>query len=123
MECNYHNILENLHQVVWQRISAHYDWIFFWYWLGDESYLGDLYKETFEEILEEPLTGMQNDLLQKKGENLEKMIGKWCNKWKTNNPELQNQQLPESCLKTKIYEYIIYQLNKPDLTELIGNRC
>jgi hypothetical protein len=123
MECNYHNILETLSVVVWERIGTHYDWPFFGFWLGDESYLGDLYKETFEEIIGNQITETQITLLKKKGENLEKMIHKWCHAWKMSHQELQDQQLPESCLKIKIYEYIIYQLNKQDLREIIGERC
>jgi len=123
MECKYHNILEKLHEVVWERINNHYDWEFFDYWLGDESNLSRRYKDTFEEFIEEPLTEAQNALLEKKGNNLETMIGKWCGKWKINNPLLQNQKLPQSCLKIKIYEYIIYQINKADIRQIIGNPC
>jgi hypothetical protein len=123
MECKYHSILESLHQVVWERIDSHYDWDLFWFWLGDESNLAELYTETFEEVLESQLTEEQNTLLKKKGENLEKMIFKWNDKWKNNNPDLQNQKLPKSCLKIKIYEYILYQLNKGDIRGIIGNPC
>jgi hypothetical protein len=123
MDCKYHIILESLHAVIWERIDIHYIHNFFQYWLGDQSNLGGLYKEIFEEILEEPLTDIQISLLEKKGENLETIIGKWSNKWKENNPEVQNQQLPKSCLKIKIYEYLIYQLNKQDIREIIGNYC
>jgi len=123
MDCKYHNILEKLNQVIWERIDDHYDWVFFGYWLGDESDLGDYYKETFEDFLDEPLTERQIVLIKKKGINLETMIGKWCHKWNTNNPELQDQKLPKSCLKVKIYEYIIYQLNKRDIIEIIGEPC
>jgi len=123
MECTYHNILEKLHEVIWERIDNHYDWTFFDYWLGDESNLKECYKEIFEEIMEEPLTDEQNNLLDKKGRNLETMIGKWCYKWKTNNPELQEQKMPKLCLNRKIYEYIIYQLNKSDIKQITGNPC
>jgi hypothetical protein len=123
MECKYHNILEKIHEVLWVRINNHYDWEFFDYWLGDESNLSGCYKDTFEEFIEEPLTEAQNALLEKKGSNLEKMIGNWCYKWKKNNPELDNEKLPKSCLKVKIYEYIIYQLNKADIRQIIGNPC
>jgi hypothetical protein len=123
MECIYHNILEQLHHVVWERIDNHYDWNMFGYWLGDESDLAGLYKETFEEIIGESLTEAQNTLLEKKGGNLETMIGKWSYRWKTNHPELQEQKMPKSCLKVKIYEHLIYQLNKSDIREIIGNPC
>ena len=123
MECKYHNILKNLHEALWLRIDNYYNWEFFDYWLGDESNLGGPYKETFEEILQEPLTEAQNTLLEKKGGNLETMIGKWCSKWHANNPGLQGQKMPKSCLKVKMYEYIVYQLNRKDLKELVGTCC
>jgi len=120
-------VLEWLNDVIWERIDSHYDWVFFELWIGDESNLGRRYKESFEEIIEgihqETLTEIQKTLLEKKGENLETMICKWCYKWKLNHPDVQNQKLPKSCLKIKIYEYIIYQLNKPDLRQIIGPPC
>jgi hypothetical protein len=123
MECKYHTILDMLHAAIWERIDTHYDWVFFGYWLGDDSNLGFYYKETFEQIVEEPLTEEQNTLLEKKGSNLEIMICKWLSKWKTNNPEPPNEKMPGFCLKIKIYEYIIYQLNKADIREIIGIPC
>jgi hypothetical protein len=123
MECKYHRILQKLHETVWNRIDSYYDWDFFWYWLGDESALGRRYREVFEEILEEPLTESQINLLNNKGGNLETMIGKWDSKWKENNPNLGNEKIPRPCLKVKMYEHIIYQLNKPDILQIIGNRC
>lgn len=123
MECKYHKVLEKLHDAIWIRINNYYDWEFFGYWLGDESNLAGYYREVFEEILDEPLTESQINLLNKKGENLENMIGKWLSKWIENNPNIQNQKMPKSCLNVKMYEYIIYQLNKPDMIILIGNKC
>jgi hypothetical protein len=123
MECNYHVILETLNATIWERIGTHYNWDFFDYWLGDESNLGRLYRETIEEITGEPLTEEQNTLLNKKGENLEKMIGKWCGRWERNNPGLQDQRMPPTCLQIKIHEYIIYQFNKRDIKEIVGNPC
>jgi len=123
MECNYHVILETLNAAIWERIGTHYIWDFFDYWLGDESNLGRLYRETIEEITGEPLTEEQNTLLNKKGENLEKVIGKWCGRWERNNPGLQDQRMPPTCLQIKIHEYIIYQFNKRDIKEIVGNPC
>ncbi len=123
MECKYHTILEQLHEAVWERIENHYDWPLFSYWLGDDSELGSIYKEVFQEVIEEQLTEEQNMLLEKKGVNLEKMISKWCANWKENHPDFQEQKMPHSCLRVKIYEYIICQLNKADIREIIGNPC
>lgn len=123
MDCIYHKILEKLNDIIWEIIENEYDSPYFSLWLGDESYLGRIYKETFEEILEGPLTDTQISIIEKNGVNLEIIINKWCKKWKTNNPELQNQKLPKYCLKIKIYEYIIYQLNRSDLSEIIGRPC
>jgi len=123
MECKYHKILEELYQSLLHRVESHYEWPYFEYWLGDESYLGNIYKEKVEEILEEPLTEGQKALLEKKGENLETRIHKWCSTWKTNNPELQNQRMPITCLRVKIYQYLLYQLNKADMIAIIGNPC
>lgn len=123
MECNYHVILETLNAAIWERIGTHYTWDFFDYWLGDDSNLGRLYREIIEEIKGEPLTEEQNTLLNKKGENLEKMIGKWCGRWETNNPGLQDQRMPPTCLQIKIHEYIINQFNKRDIKEIVGNPC
>jgi len=123
MECKYHTILESLNEVVWGRIESYYNWEMFELWLGDESNLARRYKETFEQVVETPLTEEQIALLEKKGYNLEVMIGKWCSKWKTSHPDLQNEKMPESCLKLKIYEHIIYQLNRPDIIAIIGPSC
>jgi len=120
MECKYHTIIEQLNEIIWERIDSYYLSPYFYFWLGDQSNLGKRYKETFEEIMEEPLSEEQIALIKKKGDNLETMIHKWCNRWKNNN---QNEELPSSCLKIKIYEYIIYQLNKRDLREIIGISC
>lgn len=123
MECKYHTILNSLYEVIWDRIESHYNWSMFCYWLGDESDLATRYKETFEQVVETPLTPEQIKLLEKKGCNLEVMIGKWCGKWKENHPHLENETMPESCLKLKIFEHIIYQLNKPDIIAIIGPSC
>jgi len=123
MECNYHKIIEGLNEVIWDRIDSYYDWEMFRYWLGDESELGEFYVDVFEEILQTQLTEENRELIKKKGYNLEVMIGKWCAKWKSNHPETENEKLPSNCLKIKINEYIINQMNKPDILAIIGSPC
>lgn len=123
MECKYHTIIDVLNAAVCERIEIHYNWQFFDYWLGDESNLGRRYKESFEEVIGEPLNEAQNTLLENKGRNLEKMIGKWSYKWHTDHPDLQNQNMPIFCLKKKIHEYLINQLKKPDIIAILGNPC
>lgn len=121
-ECNYHKVLESLYDSVWHRIDNHYQWEFFFYWLGDESELDRIYNEVFEEVLGE-LTPAQGAILGKKGVNLEKAIGKWCGKWTTEHPELPNQNMPKICLSKKIHEHLMYQLSRPDIVEIIGRKC
>ncbi len=119
MECKYHILLEQLTDIVWNRINTHYNWDFFNYWLGDESDLGRYYKEAFEQTLDVVLTEDQILLIEKKGRNLERMIDRWCGKWKA----IYNTQLPILCLKSKIHVHIAYQLNKRDITDIIGIQC
>lgn len=123
MECNYHKLILSLRCVLTLKIIEHYEWEFFSYWLGDESNLGQDYIDVFQEILGITLTEEQQGLLQKKGENLENQIHKWRAKWKENHPELENENIPESCLNLKIYEYLNYQLSKPDIIRIIGRPC
>jgi hypothetical protein len=123
MDCKYHAIIDILNRAVCERIEEHYTWDFFWYWLGDESNLGRRYKESFEEVIGEPLNDTHIALLENKGRNLEKMIGKWSYKWHRDNPALQNENMPIFCVKKKIHEYLINQLKKPDIIEIIGNPC
>ena len=122
-ECKYHTALETLADTIWERINDHYDWDVFDYWLGDESNLGKIYQETFQFLLGTDFTDEHQTLLEKKGENLEITIAKWLSTWKQKHPNLPNEKMPKSCLRNKIYQYIIYQLNKPDLKPLIGNPC
>jgi nitrogen fixation protein len=123
MECNYHRILDILYDNVWERINDHYEWQFFWYWLGDESNLSRIYKESFEQVIGQ-LTPEQIVIVEKKGVNLEKAIGKWGGKWNTDHPDLPNDtNMPILCLMQKIREYIVYQLNKPDIVAIIGREC
>jgi hypothetical protein len=123
MECNYHKIFDVLHVLLWARIEEHYDWEFFGYWLGDESNLGRRYIEVFQNILNVTLTEEQQTLLRKKGENLENQIHKWRAKWRQNHPELPNDNMSKNCLQFKLYEYLNYQLSKPDMIRIIGRPC
>ena len=59
MECKYHRILEKLHYVICDLIDIHYIADFFEIWIWDTSQIHIVYKEVFEEILEEPLTDEQ----------------------------------------------------------------
>lgn len=94
----------------------------FRYWLGDESDLARVYKESFEGVIGQ-LTPEQIELVEKKGMNLEKTIEKWGGKWKTDHPALPNEKMPITCLMHKIREHIVYQLNKPDIVAIIGRQC
>lgn len=123
IECKYHTALESIFDTVWDKIESHYDWEFFNYWLGDESNLGRIYKETFFFLLGETFTEEQQSRVEKKGQNLEGVIIKWLTTWKQQHPNLPNEKMPKSCLRNKIYQYIIYQLNKPDMRQIIGNPC
>lgn len=123
LDCLYHTILYKLNENIWNRIENRYDWDCFFYWLDDESNLAKIYVESFQEHIEESLSDEQITLLQKKGYNLEKMIEKWCTKWHENNPIFQTIKMPKSCLKLKIFEYIICQLKKKDIVAIIGEYC
>jgi hypothetical protein len=120
LDCLYHRILYKVNENVWNRIESKYDWDCFFYWLGDESVLGKKYVDTFQEYMDEELTEDQINLLTKKGDNLEKMIAKWCEKWHEKYPIFQTLKMPKECLKLKIFEYIMYQFKKPDITSIIG---
>ena len=123
MECNYHRILDILYDNVWERINDHYEWQFFWYWLGDESDLARVYKESFEQVIGQ-LTPEQIVIVEKKGVNLEKAIEKWGGKWKTDHPGIpRDTNMPILCLMQKIREHIVYQLHKPDIVAIIGRQC
>jgi hypothetical protein len=123
IECKYHTALETIYDTVWEKIDSRYNWDVFDYWLADESNLGRIYEETFHLLLGDAFTDEHKSLLGKKGDNLEATIGKWLSTWKQNHPNLPNEKMPKSCLRNKIYQYIIYQLNKPDLRILIGSSC
>jgi hypothetical protein len=123
MVCKYHIILAILYDTVCERIHSKYNWQLFDYWLGDDSNLARRYVESFQEIIEAPLTQEQKLLLEKKGQNLEKMIAKWRLNWKNNHPNLPNDELPETCLYSKILEYMTKQLLKDDLKALIIDYC
>jgi hypothetical protein len=120
MECNYHKILERLIVAIWERIDQPYHWRFFDLWLADESDLDNVYIHVFQEILGETFNEEQIAKIKNIGINLEKIIRKWYNKWKLNNSTLE---ISKRCLKQKIYEYLIYQLNKQDIIVIIGNSC
>jgi hypothetical protein len=97
-----------------EKLDGKIDWEFFIYWLGDESYFGTSYREAFQEHLETDLTNQQIVLIERMGRNLENRIGTW----KTSNPNIS-----WSCLVHKIYEYLSYQLNKPNIKLIIGEYC
>lgn len=123
MECNYHNILDMLIWTISERIETHYVFPMFKYWLGDNSFLSELYVQAFNAVLDEPLTDEQLALIERKGVNLEKTIHSWLNIWRRNNPAPENGRLPLFCLKHKIHEYIIYQLKQADIRAIIGEPC
>jgi hypothetical protein len=118
-------ILALLVERVCERIENYYDWDLFSYWLGDESALGPLYLEVFETILmpDINLTETQRELIKKKGSNLETMIGKWRQKWRENNTQEPNEEIPWFCLRLKMNEYIFNQINNNDIKSIIGNPC
>jgi hypothetical protein len=125
-ECKYHLLLSTLYERISARLESYYDWEMFNYWIGDESAFASRYRETFVvifAIFHEGLTPEQLENIEKKGRNLEEQIPKWLQKWRTAHPNLPNEKMPFSCLKNKIYEYIIYQFRQRDLKELIGNPC
>ena len=109
MECNYHKIVRLLQEKVWARINHYYDWELFGYWLGDESYLHSIYRNVFIDVLGS-LTDEQKEVVERKGRNLEGVIGK------SNN-------LTKSCLQYKINEHIVYQLKKKDIKSIVGSPC
>ena len=123
MECKYHRILALLYDNVSERICSRYGWIMFDLWLGDDSNLARRYVESFQNIIETPLTEEQKLLLEKKGQNLEKIIAKWRLNWKNNHSDLPNDELPESCLCSKMLDYMTKQLMKDDLKLLIIDYC
>ncbi len=123
MDCKYHTILSKLNECLWDRINSRYDWELFWYWLGDESALASRYKNIFEEVLNITLSDEQSTIVRKLGYNMEHMIGVWSQKWHIKHPELQNQEMPKFCLKQKMHEFLIYQLNKKKIRSIIDDYC
>jgi len=111
-DCNYHRIFNNLYFRIYERIDHHYDWEFFDYWLGDESNLDRIYKEVFQQVMGNIFNEEQEAFLEKKGRNLQNMIGTW----KVKCPS-------KSCVFSKMQEYISYQLKKKDIVALIGHSC
>ena len=63
MECKYHKILSLLYDSVSERIHSRYGWELFDLWLGDDSNLARRYVESFQNIIETPLTEEQKHLL------------------------------------------------------------
>ena len=123
MDCKYHKILSLLYDAIIERIHSRYGWELFDCWLGDDSNLARRYVDSFQNIIETPLTEEQKHLLEKKGQNLEKMIAKWRLNWKNNHTDLPNDELSESCLYSKILDYLTKQLIKDDLKALIIDYC
>lgn len=111
-DCNYHRIFYNLYFRIHERIDDHYDWEMFSYWLGDESNLGRIYKEVFQQIMGNIFNEEQQAFLEKKGRNIESMIATW----RLRCPS-------KSCVFSKMQEYISYQLKKKDIVALIGHSC
>jgi hypothetical protein len=109
MECNYHKLVIILQEKIWERIDSYYDWELFGWWLGDESYLHAIYRNAFTNVLGS-LTDYEKEVVEKKGRNLESVIGK------SNN-------LTKNCLQIKINEHIVYQLKKKDIKSIIGPPC
>jgi hypothetical protein len=130
MECIYHKTLDKLFRVLWQHIETNYDAFasvpphanMFDLWIEMDAELDYHYKETFETFVEE-LTEEQATLIENKGRNLQRNIYRLLNKWKNKHPEVQHQIMPKLCLKSKIYEYIFNQFNKPDLKAIIECSC
>lgn len=123
MDCRFHSYLGMLNEAIFERLDSHYDWELFRYWLGDESNLSKVYTDTYELVFQTELTVEQKNILIKKGDNLEEKIRKWRSQWKAKHPELTNEYISLYCLKIKIQEYLIYQLNKPEVTAFLGEPC
>jgi hypothetical protein len=124
-ECKYHMFLTTLTEEISEKLDDHYNWQFFHYWLGDESNFGGVYRGAFEiynEIFNGNFTEEQLELVANKGRNLEHTIKGWLERWKARHPNDEGK-MPLSCLKHKVYEYIVYQLKQPDMRELVGRAC
>lgn len=98
---------------VMESLIEHYDWQFFEWWLGDESYFDQTYKNVFQSELATELTQQQTEIIEKSGRNLEDKIRKW-----TFNNEIDIEDLSH-----KIYEYITYQLKRQNIRDIIGVAC
>ena len=125
-ECKYHVLSTSISEQIYEKIENHYDWDFFYYWLGDstETNFADCYREGFESLCFlyslPDLSQEQIELVENKGRNLEEAIGKWFTKFHISRP---NEKIPLQCLKQKINEYVSYQLKKPEIRRIIGNPC
>jgi hypothetical protein len=127
-ECKYHALLNSLYERICYKVASHYDWEFFDFWIEDETEgnfprdYREIFIITFASFNQAPLTQEQIDKIESKGRNLHTVISKWLTKWETPN-QGTNEKMPFSCLKNKIYEYIVYQLKQKDLKTLVGNPC
>jgi len=125
-ECTYHIFLRTLTERIYEKLDERYNWDLFIYWLGDESNFARVYREAFEvynEIFNGQYTDEQLNLVEKKGMNLETTMGTWLQKWSADHPNIPDGKMPLSCLKHKVYEYIVYQLKQQDMRQLVGNPC
>jgi hypothetical protein len=106
--CSIHLCIDELTSDINEQIRIYYTADYLKYWIGMDSFFNNLYFKKVEEYSYRPLTGQDENIIKRKGVNLERIIERWLNA----NPVISLDNLED-----KITRYIRVQFKNEDLKE------